>query len=647
MDQAFLFNQGEDYMSYRMLGAHPATDGPGFRFAVWAPRAQTVRIAGDFNNWQPRASDAMEKVGSTGIWQGIVPDASVWNRYKFEITGPDGRATLKADPYAFHSETRPADASVLYTTPSFPWTDGAFRASLPTQPAARPINIYEIHLGSWRRNPDGTVLNYRDIARRLSHYVVEMGYTHVELLPVMEHPLDASWGYQVTGYYSATSRYGTPDDFRAFVDIMHASGIGVILDWVPGHFPKDAFGLARFDGTPTFEYEDERIGVHKEWGTLVFDFSKFEVWSFLISNAVFWLEEFHIDGLRVDAVSSMLYRSYGRTEYLPNVFGGAENLEAIAFMRKLNTTVRNRFPFAMMIAEESTAWPGVTAQAAEGGLHFTHKWNMGWMHDTLHYFSRACVHRRWHQDELTFSMTYAFSEHFILAFSHDEVVHGKHSLIDRMPGDIWRKFAGMRALYLYMMTHPGGKLTFMGNEFGQFIEWRAHEELEWFLLGYETHRQLRLFVSHLNHLYLGRSSLWQDDMSWGGFCWHSCSDRDNSVYVYARHAVDSYTIVALNLQPSPLDSYRVGVPDPGEYLVVLDTDDAEYGGSGYPVIPLGAVGITAQPEPVDGFAWSIRINLPPLGGLLIESAAATGGGIVPRPEPEGTVEKDTMDKGRR
>jgi 1,4-alpha-glucan branching enzyme len=579
-----------------------------------------VRVAGDFNDWHPRDSDAMIKLGSTGIWQGSVPDASAWNRYKFEITGPDGTARLKADPYAFHSETRPADASVLYAASPFPWTDKAYRSSLPTQPAACPINIYEVHLGSWRRNPDGTVLNYREIARRLSQYVVEMGYTHVELLPVMEHPLDASWGYQVTGYYSATSRYGTPDDFRAFVDCLHASGIGVILDWVPGHFPKDAFGLARFDGSPTFEYEDERIGEHREWGTLVFDFSKFEVCSFLISNAVFWLEEYHIDGLRVDAVSSMLYRNYGRTEYLPNAFGGMENLEAIAFMRKLNTTVRNRYPYAMMISE--------------GGLHFTHKWNMGWMHDTLRYFSRECIHRRWHQDELTFSMTYAFSEHFILAFSHDEVVHGKHSLIDRMPGDIWRKFAGMRALYLYMMTHPGGKLTFMGNEFGQFIEWRDHEELEWFLLDYETHRQLRLFVSRLNHLYRVQPSLWMDDMSWTGFRWHNCSDRDNSVYIYARHAADSFLITALNLQPAPLDSYRVGVPDPGEYCVVLDTDEPEYGGSGYPVTPLGAEKLMAQPDPADGLDWSIRINLPPLGGLLITSVAATGDGSGTRTESE-------------
>ncbi len=627
MNQAYLFNRGEDYMSYRMLGARRAADGQGFVFAVWAPRARSVRVAGDFNDWQPRAGDKMEPQGVTGIWRTQIYDARIWHRYKFEVTGADGISRLKADPYAFHSETRPADASILYDAPVFSWTDAAYLAALPQQPAARPLNIYEVHLGSWRRNPDGTVLSYREAARRLAAYAVEMGYTHVELMPIMEHPLDESWGYQVTGYYSVTSRYGTPDDFRWFVNCLHAAGIGVILDWVPGHFPKDAFGLAQFDGSPTFEYGDERIGEHQEWGTLVFDFSKFEVRSFLISNAVFWLEEFHVDGLRVDAVSSMLYRNYGRDEFVPNEHGGTENLEAIAFLQQLNTTVRTHYPYAMMIAEEATSWPGVTAPVASGGLAFTHKWNMGWMHDTLRYFSRDYIHRRWHQDELTFSLVYAFSESFVLPFSHDEVVHGKHSLIDRMPGDIWRKFAGVRTLYMYMITHPGGKLNFMGNEFGQFIEWRYYEELEWFLLEYETHRQLRWFVSRLNHLYLQHAELWHDDHSWDGFAWHNCSDHENSVFVYARVAGPARLLIALNLQPTPLDSYRLGVPDAGDYSVLLNTDAAEFGGSGYPVIPDRGRHVTAEAIPADGFAWSLRVHLPPLGGLLLapSSRHAVGG----------------------
>ncbi|MBP7401525.1 MAG: 1,4-alpha-glucan branching protein GlgB [Clostridia bacterium] len=619
MDQAFLFNQGEDCMSYRMLGAHPMGVGErGFSFAVWAPHARAVRIVGDFNGWNARPADEMRMLGTTGIWKGTVSEAAQWDRYKFEITGADGTIRLKADPYAFHSETRPRDASILYAPPAFPWTDADYLAGLPAQPADRPVSIYEVHLGSWRRNPDGTVLNYREAGRRLAAYAAEMGYTHVELLPVMEHPLDESWGYQVTGYFSPTSRFGTPDDFRAFVDLLHAAGIGVILDWVPGHFPKDGFGLARFDGSPTYEYGDDRIGEHKEWGTLVFDFARYEVCSFLLSSAVYWLEEFHADGLRVDAVSSMLYRDYGRSEYLPNRFGGTENLEAAAFLRKLNATVRGRYPYAFMAAEESTSWPGVTAPAEDGGLGFTHKWNMGWMHDTLDYFSRDFIHRRWHQDELSFSMTYAFSERYVLSVSHDEVVHGKRSLIDRMPGDIWRKFAGVRAFQLYMVTHPGAKLQFMGNEFGQFIEWRYGEELEWFLLEYETHRKLRGFNARLNRLYLSRRELWSNDRDWGGFRWHSCSDRDHSVYIYSRRTDDgAFLITALNLQPAPVDNYGIGVPEPGCYGILLNTDAVEFGGSGYPVLPHGAASVETTDESIDGFPYSIRIHLPPLGGLVL------------------------------
>ena len=619
MDQAFLFNKGEDYMSYRMLGAHPTgSGGHGFSFSVWAPHAVAVKVAGDFNNWTPRPSDELAKVGSTGIWKGMVPDAREWNRYKYEITGVDGTVQLKADPYAIHSETRPATASILYVGRAFPWTDAGYLASLPVQPADRPLNIYEVHIGSWRRNPDGTVLGYREAGRRLAAYAEEMSYTHVELMPIMEHPLDQSWGYQVTGYYSVTSRYGTPDDFKAFVDHLHARGIGVLLDWVPGHFPKDAFALARFDGTPTYEYADDRIGEHREWGTLVFDFSKSEVCSFLQSNAVFWLQEFHLDGLRVDAVSSMLYRNYGRQEYVPNAFGGTENLEAVGFLQKLNTIVRQRYPYAMMVAEESTTWPLVTRPVEEGGLFFTHKWNMGWMHDTLSYFSRDFPFRKWHHDELTFSMTYAFSERFILAISHDEVVHGKHSLIDRMPGDLWRKFAGVRALFMFMAAHPGAKLHFMGNEIGQFIEWRFYEELEWFLLDYDTHRRLRAYVARLNRFYLDNRELWSNDRDWNGFRWHNCSDRDNSTYVFSRWADDgSWILAAMNLQPVPVDSYAIGVPTPGAYEIALNSDAADFGGSGYPPVPHGMERLVATESPVDGFPYAIHVNLPPAGGLFI------------------------------
>ncbi|HEY5466681.1 MAG TPA: 1,4-alpha-glucan branching protein GlgB [Clostridia bacterium] len=626
MDQAFLFNQGEDYMSYRMLGAHRAGGGSqGFEFAVWAPHAISVRVSGDFNGWKTRPSDALRRIGTTGIWKAVIPDALVWNRYKFEISGIDGIVRLKSDPYAFHSETRPADASILYVSEGFEWTDEKYCASLPAQPASRPVNIYEVHMGSWRRNADGSFLNYRETGRRLAAYAVEMGYTHVELMPVMEHPLDQSWGYQVTGYYSVTSRYGTPDDFKAFVDHLHASGIGVILDWVPGHFPKDAFGLARFDGKPTYEYADDRIGEHREWGTLVFDYSKSEVRSFLLSNAVFWLEEYHLDGLRVDAVSSMIYRDYGRQEFLPNKHGGNENLEAIGFLQQLNTIVRTRYPHVMMIAEESTAWPRVTHPVADGGMYFTHKWNMGWMHDTLDFFSRDFIYRKWHQDELTFSMTYAFSERFVLAISHDEVVHGKHSVIDRMPGDIWRKFAGVRTLFFYMMAQPGAKLCFMGMEFGQFIEWRFSEELEWFLLDYEAHRQLRGFVARLNRFYIDNRALWSDDQSWNGFRWHNCSDRDNSTFVFSRWQENGeFLVAAMNLQPAPQDGYTIGVPQPGEYTVVFNTDDAAYGGSDYPVQRRDADGLQAVDAPADGYQQSVRINLPPLSGVFFRLKTLPG-----------------------
>jgi 1,4-alpha-glucan branching enzyme len=513
-------------------------------------------------------------------------------------------------------------------------------AGRPDALAAGPLNIYEVHLGSWRRAPDGSCLNYRDIARQLGPYLRQMGYNAVELLPVMEHPLDESWGYQVTGFFSVTSRYGTPADFKFLVDTLHGLGIRVILDWVPAHFPRDSHGLACFDGAALFEYADRRIGEQPEWGTLVFDYGKSEVRSFLISSAWFWLQEMHADGLRFDAVSSMLYRDYGRADFLPNADGGKENYEAIAFLRQLNGLVREKLPSCLLIAEESTAWSKVSHPVSYGGLGFTHKWDMGWMHDTLDYLVRDFGDRGCHHNQLSFSMFYAFSERFILPLSHDEVVHGKRSLIGRMPGDIWRQAAGLRAFYLYQMTHPGGKLLFMGSEFGQFVEWRFGQELEWFLLENAHHRQLQDFVAALNHYYLAQPALWQTDTSWDGFAWIVADDAANSVYTYLRRAApdpqeagrqpapEECRVVILNLSPEPRLAYRLGVPFPGPYRIDVNSDDRAFGGSGYPPEPrlvpgqADAAALNAEPWPSHGQPASLILNLPPLCGLIL------------RPEPK-------------
>ena len=620
MDQAYLFNKGQDYMSYNLLGSRPAT-GPageaGYFFAVWAPAARQVTVVGSFNQWDQEANP-LEMVGTTGIWHGFVAGAAQWDRYKYAITGPDNLIRLKADPYARHSETRPNTASILYDPDDYLWRDANYMANRPDAMEAGPLNIYEVHLGSWRRHSDGQVMNYRDLAETLGEYLIDMGYNAVELMPVMEHPLDDSWGYQVTGYYSVTSRFGLPSDFKYLVDHMHQLGIKVILDWVPAHFPRDAHGLARFDGTPLFEPADSRLGEHREWGTYAFNFSRAEVRSFLISNAWFWLTEFHLDGLRVDAVSSMLYLNYGRTEFVRNKYGGNENLDAISFLRELNLLVREQLPACLMIAEESTAWAKVSHSITEGGLGFTHKWNMGWMHDTLDYMSRDYIYRRWHQNQLSFSMMYAFSERFVLPFSHDEVVHGKRSLIDRMPGDIWRKFAGLRALFVYQMTHPGAKLLFMGGEFGQFIEWRFYEQLERFLLQYDSHRLLQDFVRRLNHYYLNQPALWEKDSDWDGFSWISADDAENSVYAYIRRdSAGDERIVILNLTPAPLPSYCLGVPSPGVYLVDLNSDDMNYGGSGYPVSSIPGECLQAEKSNLHGQPAQLVIDLPPLSALVL------------------------------
>jgi len=627
MDQAYLFNTGNDYHSYNLLGSRPYThkDGEqGYHFAVWAPHAKDVSVIGDFNDWVADSSP-MLPFRETGIWMCDIPDAAQWDRYKYMVNGADGRAYDKIDPYARHCETRPYDASILYDSDDYTWHDQIYMKNCPEALTPRPINIYEMHLGSWRRYEDGNFMNYRQIAKDLSAYCLEMGYTHVEFMPVMEHPLDDSWGYQVTCYYAVTSRFGTPADFKFLVDHLHASGIAVILDWVPAHFPKNLEGLVRFDGTPCYEYGDPRIGEHREWGTYVFDYDKAEVRSFLISNAVFWIDEYHIDGIRVDAVSSMIYRNYGRTDFLPNVNGGTDNLEALNFLICMNSIIREKYPHVMMIAEESTAWPKVTHPISEGGLGFTHKWNMGWMHDTLDYMETDYYARVWHHEQFSFSMMYAFSEKFILCLSHDEVVHGKKSLLDKMPGDTWRKFASFRTLMMYMLAHPGGKILFMGAEFGQSLEWRFYEQLEWYLLKYESNRLLKDFVAAANLFYQKSRALWIKDTSWDGYEWLDNTDRDNSVFIFQRkgETIDEKVIVTLNMVPVPLERYRVPVDEPGEYFISLNTDDMKFGGSGYPTGADGEGVFLAQKGQWKGRGYYLEVCLPPLSGMYIEKRPKT------------------------
>lgn len=586
---------------------------------MWAPEASSVSVAGDFNDWDTE-SDRLERMGDTGIFHGRIEGAGKWDNYKFWIRDSNGNCRFKADPYAFHSETRPGTSSKLYPLDDhYVWSDGDHLAARSEAKEKRPLNIYEVHLGSWKRNSDGEFLNYRTIAHKLSEYVIEMGYTHVELLPVMEHPLDDSWGYQVTGFFSPTSRFGTPEDFRYFVDHMHSAGIGVILDWVPGHFPKDDFALGRFDGSALFEYADDRLGEHKEWGTYVFNFSRGEVRSFLLSNAVYWIKEFHADGLRVDAVSSMLYLNYGRQEHVFNRYGGIENLEAVSFLQELNRTIHSRFPGVIMIAEESTAWPKVTS-SDDDGLGFDYKWNMGWMHDTLDYFGRDYIYRRWHHSQLSFSLMYAFSEHFILPLSHDETVHGKRSMIDRMQGDIWNKFASLRTLYGYMTAHPGAKLSFMGNEFGQFIEWRFYEQLEWFMLDHENHKALHRYVKALNRFYLDNQELWISDSGWEGFRWNSVNDSDNCIYIMTRLSPEGGNIlVVLNMTPSPFRGYRTGVLPGNDYKIVLDSDDVSFGGSGYLGSPGKEKCYKYEKIRCNDFEGSVVLDIPPNSALFLKA----------------------------
>jgi len=618
----YLFAEGNHDTIYEKLGAHCIVHAgvAGVLFAVWAPNALRVSVVGNFNNWDGRRHP-MRVRGSFGIWELFIPEMTEGELYKYEIKARDGSLIIKADPYGFYSETRPKTSSIVYALDTHAWKDGQWIARRDaSDPLKQPVSVYEVHLGSWMRVPeeDNRFLTYRELAPKLIAYVEEMGYTHIEFMPVLAHPYDASWGYQVTGYFSPTPRFGPPEDLMYLIDRCHQHGIGVILDWVPAHFPKDAHALAQFDGTCLYEHADTRKGEHREWGTLVFNYGRNEVSNFLISSALFWLDKYHFDGLRVDAVASMLYLDYSREpgEWVPNQFGGNENLEAIAFLKKLNEIVYRYFPGTLMIAEESTAWPGVSRPTYLGGLGFGLKWNMGWMHDTLEYFSKDPVHRKYHHQNLTFSLLYAFYENFILPFSHDEVVHGKGSLIGKMPGDEWQKFAGLRLLFGYMFCHPGKKHLFMGNDFGQWSEWDHNASLEWHLLAYPPHRSLLNFVRDLNRIYQAEPALYEIDFHCSGFEWIDFHDADAGIISFIRKANDprDFVVVVCNFTPVLRQGYCVGVPQPGFYRELLNSDSAHYWGGNWG----NSGGVQAESVPWSGRPCSFTIALPPLSILIFK-----------------------------
>ena len=590
--------------AYKYLGSFSEKGKTVFR--VWAPNAAAVSVVGSFNEWDESADPMNKKDG--GIWEKKIPALDNYASYKYAITGTDGVTVLKSDPYARHFETAPANASKFYFS-DYKWRDDEWREKRrKSNIYESPVNIYELHAGSWRRFEDGNTYDYVTLARELSKYLKKMNYTHVELMPITEYPYEGSWGYQVSGYFAPTSRYGTPDDFKKFVDIMHENGIGVILDWVPAHFPRDGFGLYRFDGTPCYEYADPRKGEHKEWGTVVFDYGKPEVRSFLISSAVFWIKEYHIDGLRVDAVASMLYLDYGRQngEWVPNSYGGRENLEAVQFLKDVNTAAFGADPSIMMIAEESTAWPLVTKPPHTGGLGFNFKWNMGWMNDMLRYMSLDPLFRKDNHDCLTFSFFYAFSENFILPISHDEVVHGKCSMIEKMPGEYDMKFASLKAFYTYMMSHPGKKLLFMGQEFAQFIEWDYKKGLDWLLLDYEAHKNMQNYVAQLNKFYLKSPELWEIDYSWDGFSWISNDDNSQSIISFRRIDKSGNEIITVcNFVPVDREDYRIGVPRAGSYMRIFCSDDAKFGGK-----TQTARSFRSEKIPMHGYENSVALSIP-------------------------------------
>jgi 1,4-alpha-glucan branching enzyme len=614
---SYLFHEGTNFRAFDFLGAHFDTfnEKKGIWFRVWAPCAKAVYVTGDFCAWDNHAHP-LNMLTPQGIWEVFIPGLSQYVIYKYVIVTADGKELMKADPYGFHMETRPQTASKVYDIEGFAWNDQAWIAKRSETAAYdKALNIYEIHMGSWRLYPDGEYFNYVKLAEDLIPYVLEMGYTHIELMPITEYPFDGSWGYQVSGYFSPTSRYGTPKDFMIFVDMCHESGIGVIMDWVPAHFPKDAHGLYEFDGSYCYEYADPTKREHLDWGTRIFDFGKNEVRCFLISNAIYWLEKFHIDGLRVDAVASMLYLDYGKNsmDWVPNKFGGRENLEAVDFLRALNIEVFNSFPDVLMIAEESTAWPKVTHPVHLGGLGFNFKWNMGWMNDLLVYMQTDPLYRGQHHNKLTFSLTYAFSENFVLPISHDEVVHGKLSLLNKMHGTYEEKFASLRAFYGYMMAHPGKKLLFMGCEFGQFIEWNFSQELDWLLLQYESHEKLKEYVKDLNIFYKAAAPLWEIEQGWDGFKWICADAADQNIIAFKRlDKCKNELIVICNFAPIRWDKYRIGVEEKGLYSQVFSSDRVEYGGSG---IENGS--LPAECIPMHGFSNSIEVTLPPLSTIFL------------------------------
>mgnify|MGYP001401493504 FL=1 len=613
-----LFGAGTHYEIYEKMGGRLMTHegARGAAFSVWAPNAKAVSVIGDFNNWDARRSP-MRRLGESGIWELFLPAAAKGDKYKFHVTQCDGRVVDKTDPYGVYAEVRPNNASVLYPLKRYKWKDRRWMTARKKYNfKTAPMNIYEVHLGSWKRAEGDRFLTYTELAEQLIPYVKEMGYTHIEMLPVEEHPFDGSWGYQVTGYYAPTSRYGSPDEFKQFVDACHQNGISVILDWVPAHFPKDDFALARFDGTALYEHQDPRLGEHIQWGTYIFNYGRKEVANFLLANALYWMDIFHIDGLRVDAVASLLRLDFCKEEgqWLPNVYGGSENLEAIEFLKHMNSVIAEREPGALMIAEDSTAWPGVTKKVDEGGLGFSLKWNMGWMNDFLSYIKLDPIYRKYHQNKLTFGMAYHYAENFVLVLSHDEVVHTKSSMIGKMPGDVWQSFANLRLSYGFMMGHPGKKLLFMGGEFAQYSEWSEARSLDWHLLQYADHQEMQAYVKELNHLYTEEPAFWAEDFDPNGFQWIECDDAESSIVSFVRRSEEKELVFLCNFTPVVHRGFSLGVPQEGVYHERLNSDAARFGGSDV----INAVPLQSKAEPAGRCPFRVELDVPPLGMVILE-----------------------------